>query len=255
MRLLRLSKIVLLTSFLMISSSLTHVYADPPLNCVSPTTTNPGNDPSCNSSGTSTNCLEYCGYSASGFRSPVAGTGIAVAYWRYGTFTVNGSSIVNHQVCQGDVCTGLVRDDNFVVTQNQVISLLPHDGTDPGFGWRSPNSNNMCGEPIPRTDGNGDYGQESIAELIALIPAGYRIASMQCWGDGGIGDSDFDFNDLMFVVAVREDVTPTATPIITQIPKTSLSNDAINIVLLGILFVSSGIGLYKITTLLKEQNN
>lgn len=233
------------------------VLAIPPVGCIAPTTSNPGNDPKCNDSGTGTNCLSYCGASSPGFSSNRAGTGIAVIYYGGSSFSLSGSTINNQQVCSGSTCSGVVYDNNYQVAQGQSIGLTVKSSTLNGLGWRSPNSNGECGEAIPATDEElPEYGLTSIAPVRALVPSGYTIVSEQCWGDEPVGDSDFDFNDMMYIVAVRNPnptSIPTATATISRLPDTSITTDNMNLIWVGLALISTGIGVYKLYTLVEEK--
>ncbi len=202
-----------------------------PAECISTTNANPKRAPYCNSQCKATNCIYYCpAYrGAASIKVPFDMTDIVVKVkapthpvW----VTVAGTSIKNAVVdCSSSVCYATLKDTSKAVfKKGSVLKITMKDKEGYALGFRSPNSNNVCGENnICREDAgkNGNprtYETFSIANIISA-PAGYKLVSKQCYADSPIGDSDFDFNDYAVTIFGKPVEKPTPTPSPTVIPQ------------------------------------
>ncbi len=232
-------------SYILFGLAYFSVDAADPVSCLAPTTVNVGSDSSCNTSGTSTDCLQYCSGTTPGFSSSASGTGLLVAYHTYSgaNISVAGSTINQVVTCASQFCDGILEDPNFSLSSGSSVSLYSTDGTGNGIGWRG-SSGNICGEAIPATNGEGTYDQFDISSAISRIPTGYTIISTQCWGDHSVGDSDFDFNDMWYVVAIKNPViSPPPGTTKPPLPKTDFDTGFLEL-LFGITVLGLGLGTY-----------
>jgi len=179
-----------------------------PQECLTVSNANPKKAPTCNSSCTSTNCISYCAsYKGSAaIKVPFDMTNIVVkvkAPVRPIYVTVQNTSIKNALV--NSLYKTLKDTSKAVFKKGETLRITIRDKEGYALGFRSPNSNNVCGENnICREDANKNnnpptYGTFSIADIIAP-PTGYKLVSKQCYADSPIGDSDFDFNDYAIVI-------------------------------------------------------
>jgi len=181
-----------------------------PSDCQSLSTTNPANDPTCNPSNQNTSCIQYCMARQSGARVIIPQ---AIGSLRISFKNVHNLSLTIPELnindltldCSGSNCVGHIDINDISVNANTTITMIlkESDGSY-DLGYRTPNSNDQCGEDNIHRPAGGTYNTVTMTDTLTqatLDNTNYTILSKQCWADPAIGNSDFDFNDFQIVLS------------------------------------------------------
>ena len=170
-------------------------------------TDNPKTD-HCNAACNRSDCITYCKNSPNGTKIKISGNvnKIKVVYKFGGNMGIHISipelGIYNKNLdCYSGTCKNSFTVKQFVPA-NSILTIYVTDRDGKSLGFRAPSNDNKCGEDNICSPVGGTYDSIDINDLLSIAHRdNFKIISKECWADTPIGDADFDFDDMQFIIA------------------------------------------------------